>query len=147
MKKMPFCLYAAAAVLVWAALPACDSGGPRIGAVRISGILERGIGQPVMLSCAVLGASAAEIASVTADLRAMGGSADTELSSPGNDVWQWSGTVTPPQKGTVKIVVTAKDSAGRKGAAETTAEVIEPAQFTPEDGGNLYKDEDGRVGI
>jgi len=112
-------------------LASCTLNAPRIGNVNVTGDLIAGAEQEIAVSCTVLGADTATIVSVTASLGAIGGPDNASLTRADTDNWQWSGTVTLPEAGDVKLVLNAKDSLGRQGSLTITVQVLDPGSFPP----------------
>ena len=71
--------------------------------------LAQGMSGTLTASCTVI-ANAGVLQSVTVDLSTIGGSSAQILTTQGNNLYSWTGSVTPPSAGLKKIIFTAVDN-------------------------------------
>ena len=109
-----------AAATIDVAPPPDTNQPPLITDVRISGSLANGLSSRVTVSCTAADPDMT-VASVTADLSAIGGS-QVALRVSGS-AWVWVGTVTPKYEGSQTIILTATDDKGVASSADATVQV------------------------
>jgi outer membrane protein assembly factor BamB len=111
------------------AAPGLPSGNlpPRISALAATGVLIQGRPSALNVLCTALDPDVG-LASVVADLSAVGGAAAQGLTKGTGDDWTWSGTPTPPSYGFQSIQFAATDTDGAAVTATTSIRVMAPPQ-------------------
>lgn len=89
---------------------------PVVAVPSLTGVLNEGQAGTVTLTCTAVDPDG-KVVSVQADLSAVGGSATQALTAGLANTWSWTGSLTPPAKGTCDVVLLATDSAGGTAAA------------------------------
>ncbi len=130
MAAMRFAAAGLIATSVWAlGVAGCPSGGvtpidtpPSITAPAVTGTLSQGQPGTVTVSATAVDIDGT-VVSVTADLSGIGGQPTQPLTLGTNNVWSFTGTVTPPSGGGQVVTFTATDDGGQTAEASTTITV------------------------
>ena len=119
---------------------------PLITDLRIGGNLVNGLPGRISVSCTAADPDLT-VASVTADLSALGGGL-VALRVSGS-LWTWVGTVTPMGVGNQSITLTATDNQGASSTADATAQVMSapPMISNVQVASNLIAGQEGSVTI
>jgi len=115
----------ATAVYTIGTSPPAENKPPRFLSKSVFGTFQAGQTGGVTLACAVIDDDGT-VASVTADLAAIGGSAAHALRLVSGPVWTWSGELVPQTAGNCTITLTAADNHGARTTETLTVEVASP---------------------
>lgn len=102
---------------------------PTITGAAVSGTLVQGRATTITASATVVDTDGT-VVGVTVDLSAIGGQQAQPLTLGQNNLWSFSGTVTPPAAGQQAVIFLATDNAGLTSTATVTVTVATPAGGT-----------------
>ena len=102
---------------------------PIVSDPTVTGVLVQGRAGTLNVSWTALDPDIG-LASVVADLSALGGAGAQALTKGTGDDWNWSGTLTPPNYGSYPIQFTATDTDGASVSRTGTLRVLAPPQVT-----------------
>lgn len=102
---------------------------PTITGAAVNGTLVQGQAAAVIVSATAVDTDGT-VAAVTANLAAIGGQQAQPLTLGQNNIWTFTGTVTPPASGQQPVVFTATDSLGATSQTTVTVTVAGPTGGT-----------------